>query len=98
MINESMSSDAEGALSLSISSAGSYRHQSEEKLDTDDPFWKFINEPNYPQIEEESEEDSEPVDEGEDEEINNEQEDEENEDDEFAYDGDDDEDQDFLLF
>ena len=90
MLDESMSSDAEGALFLSISSAGSSRHRSEELLDTGDPFWEFINELKYPQIEE-SEEDKEPVDEGVDGEINNEQEDEENEDNESAYDSDDDE-------
>ena len=89
MLDESMSSDAEGSLSLSISSAGSSRHGSEDELDTDDPFWKFINEPKYPQKEKESEEDSELVDEGENEEKNNEEEDEKNEDDESAYDGDD---------
>ena len=89
---ESMSSNAEGALSLSISFASSSRHGSEEELDTDDLFWKFINEPKYHQKEEETKEDSELVDEGEDEKINNEQEDEENEDDESAYNGDDDED------
>ena len=86
-----MSSDVEGALSLSISSAGSSRHRSKEELDTDNPFWEFINKPKYPQIEEESKEDSEPVDKGEDEEINNEEKDEENENDKSAYDGDDDE-------
>ena len=86
-----MSSDAEGVLSLSISYASSSRHESEEVLDKDDPFWEFINEPKYPQKEEESEEDNESVDEWEDEEINNEQEDRENEDDESAYDGDDNE-------
>ena len=32
ILDESMSSDAEGALSLSISSAGSSRYESEEKL------------------------------------------------------------------
>ena len=92
MLDESMSSDAEGPLSLSISFAGSSRHGSEEEVDTDDPFWEFINELKYPQKEKESEEDSEPVDEVEDEEINNEQEDEKNEDDESACDGDGDED------
>ena len=80
MLDERMSSDTEGTLSLSISSAGSSRRWLEEELDTDDLFWEFINEPKYPQIEGENEENSEPVDEGEDEEINNEQEDEENED------------------
>ena len=38
MLDESISSDAEGMLSLSISSTGSSRHESEEKLDTDDQF------------------------------------------------------------
>ena len=38
MLDEIISSDAEGALSLSIFSAGSSRHQSEEELDTDNPF------------------------------------------------------------
>ena len=38
MLNESMFSNAEGALSLSISSAGPSQHGSEEELDTDDPF------------------------------------------------------------
>ena len=57
---------------LSISSEGSSRHGLEEELDTNDPFWEFINEPKYPQKEEESEEDSKPVDEGKDEERNNE--------------------------
>ena len=90
MLDESMSSDPEGALSLSISSEGSSRHGSKENLDIDDPFWEFINEPRYPQKEKKSKEDSEPVDKGEDEERNNEQEDEKNED-EYAYDGDDDE-------
>ena len=59
------------ALSLSISSGGFSRYRSEEELDTDDPFWEFINEPKYPQKEKESEKDSEPVDEGEDEKRNN---------------------------
>ena len=77
---------------MSISLTGSSRNRLEEELNTDDPFWEFTNKPMYPQKEKESEEDSEPVDEGEDEERNNEQEDEENEDDESAYDGDDDED------
>jgi len=98
MLDESMSSDAEGSLSLSISFAGSSRHGSEEELDTCDPFWEFINELKYLQKEKETEEDSEPDDEGENEEISDEQEDEENEDDESAYDGDDDEDYDFLIF
>ena len=66
MLDESMSSDAGSSFSLSISFTGSSRHGSEEELDTDDLFWEFINELKYPQIEEESEEDSEPVDEGED--------------------------------
>ena len=72
ILDESMSSDAEGALSLSISFADFSRHGSEEEFDTDDPFWEFINERKYPQKEEESEEDSEPVDGGEDERRNNE--------------------------
>ena len=72
MLYESISSDVEGTLSLSISSKSSSQHGSEEELDTDDIFWKFINELKYSQKEEESEEDSEPVDEEEDEEINNE--------------------------
>ena len=91
LLDESMSSDSESALSLNISSKGSSRQGSKEELDTDDLFWEFINKPKYHQIEKESEEDSEPVDEGEDEEINNEQEDKENEDNKSAYDGDDDE-------
>ena len=90
MIDESMSSDAESAPSLNISSEGSSQHGLEEELDKDDPFWEFINEPKYPQKERENEEDSEPVDEGEDKERYNEEEDGENKDDEFAYDGDDD--------
>ena len=53
MLDESMSPDSEGALSLSISSTGSSRHGSEEELDTDDPFWEFIDEPKHPQKEEE---------------------------------------------
>ena len=57
MLDESMSSNAGGSLSLSISFTGSSRHGSEEELDTDDPFWEFINEPKYSQKEEESEED-----------------------------------------
>ena len=72
MLGESMSSNAEGALFLSISSESSSQHESEEELDTDDSFWKFVNEPKYLQKKEKSEEDSEPVDEGEDEERNNE--------------------------
>ena len=92
MLDESMSSYSEGALFLSISSACSPRHGSEEELDTNDSFWEFINKLKYPQIEEESEEDSEPVDKGEDKKINNEQEDVENKDKESAYDGDNDED------
>ena len=91
MLDESMSSDSEGTLSLSISSAGSSRRGSKEELDTDDLFWVFINERKYPQKEKESKEDSEPVDEREDEERNNEQENEKNEGDKSAYDGDDDE-------
>ena len=92
MLDESMSSDAGGSLSLSISFKGSSRHGSEEELDRDDPFWEFIDEPKYPQKEKETEEYCELDDEGEDEEISDEQEDEENEDDESSYDGDDDED------
>ena len=92
MLDESMSSDAGGSLSLSISFTCSSRHGSKEELDTEDPFWEFIDEPKYSKKEKETEEDSEPDDEGEDEEISDEQEDEENEDDESAYDGDDDED------
>ena len=92
MLDESMSSDAEGTLSFSIFSACSSRHRSEEELDTDDPFWEFIDEPKHPQKEEEIKEHNEPDDEGEDEEISDEHEDEENEDDESAYDGDDDQD------
>ena len=92
VLDESMSSDPEGALSLSISSEGSSRHGSKENLDIDDPFWEFINEPRYPQKEKKSKEDSEPVDKGEDEERNKEEEDVENRDDESTYDGDDDED------
>ena len=38
MLDESMSSDTESALSLSIFSAGSSQYGSEEELDTDDPF------------------------------------------------------------
>ena len=91
MIDESMSSDAEGALSLSISSAGYSWHGSEEKLDTDDPFWEFIDEPKYPQKEEEIEDNCELDDGKDDEKISDKQEDEKNEDDESAYDGDDDE-------
>ena len=91
MLDESISSDAEDALSLSISSEGSSQHRSKEELDTDDPFWESINRPKYPQKKKESEEDSELVDEGKDEERNNEEEDEENEDDKSAYDGDNDE-------
>ena len=92
MLDESMSSNAEGAFSLSISSEGFSQHRSEEELDTDDPFWEFINVPKYPQKEEESEKVSEPIDEGEDEEINNEKEDRKNEDNKPTYDSDDDED------
>ena len=77
MFDESISSDAGGSLSLSISFTGSSRH-TEEELDRDDPFWEFIDEQKNPQKEED------------DEEISDEQEDEENEDDESAYDGDDD--------
>ena len=62
-----------------------------EELDTDNPFWEFIDEPKHPQKKEETEENSEPDDEGEDEKISDEKEDEENEHDESAYDGDDDE-------
>ena len=91
MLDESIFFDARGSLSLSISFTGSSRHGSEEKLDTDDPFWKFIDEPKQPQKEEETKENSEPDDEGEDEEISDEHEGEENENDESAYDGDDDE-------
>ena len=80
MLDESMSSDDRGSLSLSISLTGYSRHGSDEELDRDDPFWEFIDEPKNPQKEED------------DEEISDEQEDEENEDDESAYDGDDDED------
>ena len=92
MLDESMSSDAGGSLSLSISFTGSSRHGSEEELDTDDPFWEFIDEPKHPQKEEETEENSEPDDEEEGEEISDEQEEQKNEDDESAYDGDNDED------
>ena len=49
ILDESMSSDPECALSLSISSEGSSQHGSKEELDTDDPFWQFINEPKYSQ-------------------------------------------------
>ena len=90
MLDESISSDAESTLSLSISSEGSSLHGSEEELDTDDPFQKFINELKCPQQEKESKEDSELVDEGGDEERKN-------EDGEFAYDDDDDKKQDFLV-
>ena len=38
VFDESMSSDAEGALSLSISSEGSSQHGSKEERDTDNPF------------------------------------------------------------
>ena len=38
MLDESMSSDVGGSLSLSRSFTGSSRHGSEEELDTDDPF------------------------------------------------------------
>ena len=38
MLDESMSSDAGGSLSLSISLTGSSRHGSDEELDRDDPF------------------------------------------------------------
>ena len=80
MLDESISSDAGGSLSLSISFTGSSWHGLKEELDRDDPFWEFIDEPKNPQKEED------------DEKISDEQEDEENEHDEFAYDGDDDED------
>ena len=48
MLDESISSDAEGVLSLSISSEGSSQYESKEELDTDDLFWTFIIESNYP--------------------------------------------------
>ena len=80
MLDESMSSDIKGVLSLSISSEGSSRYGSKEEFDIDDSFWKFINESKYPQKEKKSEEDSEPIDEREDEKRNNEEEDEKNED------------------
>ena len=54
MLDESMSSDAGGSHSLSISFTGSSRHGSEEELDTDDPFWEFIDEPKHPQKEKET--------------------------------------------
>ena len=38
MLDESMSSDVGGSLSLSISFTGSSRYGSEEELDRDDPF------------------------------------------------------------
>ena len=66
IFDESLSFDAGGSLYLSISFTGSSRHGLEEELDTDDLFWEFINELMYPKKEEETEEDSEPVDEGED--------------------------------
>ena len=44
MLDESMPSDTAGALSLSISSAGSSQHGSKEEFYTDDSFWEFINE------------------------------------------------------
>jgi len=88
ILDESMSSDVEGALSLSTSSEGSSQYESEKELDTDEPFWEFIREPKYPQKEEESEEDNEPADGGEDEKRNNKEEDEENKDDKSTYDGD----------
>jgi len=56
MLDEIMSSDAEGSLSLSISLTGSSRHGSDEELDKDDPFWEFINELKHPQKEEDDEE------------------------------------------
>ena len=55
MLDESMSSDAGGSLSLSISLTGSSRHGSDEELDRDDPFWEFIDEPKHPQKEEDDE-------------------------------------------
>ena len=73
VLDESMSSDVGGSHSLSISFMGSSQHESEEELDTDDPFWEFIDEPKHPQKEEVTEEHSMPDDEGEDEEISDEQ-------------------------
>ena len=46
MLDESMSSDAGGSLS---------RHESEEELDRDDPFWEFIDEQKTPQKQEDDE-------------------------------------------
>ena len=92
MLDENMSSDAGGSLSLSISFTDSSRHGLKEELDTNDPSWEFIDEPKHPQKKEETEENSVPDDEGEDEKISDEQDDEENEHDESAYDGDDDKD------
>ena len=74
MLDKSMSSDVEGALSSSISSGDSSQYGSEKELDTDEPFWEFIDKPKYPPKEEESEE----VDGGEEEESEQEEEDEEN--------------------
>ena len=85
MFDKSTSSDAEGALSSSMSSGGSSRYGSEEELDTDDPFWEFIDEPKYPLKEVESEE----VEEAEEKESEQKEEDGENEEDNFDYDGND---------
>ena len=96
MLDKSMSSDAEGALSPSMSSEGSSRYGSEEEFNVDDAFQEFIDEPKYPSKKKESEEECKEVDEGEEEESEQEEEDEENEEDNFDYDSND-EDQYFLF-
>ena len=80
-----------------IYSSISSQYGSEEKLDTNDPFWKFIDESKYPLKEQEIQEDTEGVDEDEEDESEQE-EDQENEEDDFDYDGDDKNDYDFLFF
>jgi len=62
------------------------RYEAEEELDTDDLFWEFMDESNYPPEEKQSEEESEGVAENE-----SETEEEENEKEEvdYEYDGDD---------
>ena len=83
MLHKSMSSDAEGAFSSSMSSEGSSRYGPDEELSTNNPCWEFLDELKYPSKEVEIEE----VDKGEEE--SEEVVDQENEKDNFDYDGDD---------
>ena len=89
-----MSFATEGALSFSISSGGSSRYRSEDKLSTNSSFWEFIDEPNYPLKETDScgdpiKDDMEEVDEEEEEKSEEEEEELKDEEDIFGYDGDD---------